>query len=74
MNYTFTQISDTDYQLTIDNEGSFIIFLLSSDLERGLPEHVQMIQDFQDESNVQRFVNLLVANPANAFDLYNGTI
>lgn len=80
-NYTYKQLENTDWELTVFVENQMIMFILSSDVigdennpPRGLPEHIQMIQDFQDASNVERFVNLLVANPANAFALYNGTI
>jgi hypothetical protein len=45
-----------------DADGNFV---------RGLPEHVQMIQDFQDITKLEYFINLLLENPATAFSIYN---
>jgi hypothetical protein len=44
---------------------------MSTDLEKGLPEHVQMIQDFIDTTKLEYFVQLLIENPATAFTIYN---
>lgn len=64
MEYTFTQISETEYELRVET----IIFKF--DIEDIV--HAQMVSDFQNSSNVERFINLLTADPSNAYDIYNG--
>ena len=71
MNYTYTQISDTDWNLVVYLGNEVIYFSMSTDLEKGLPEHVQMIQDFIDTTKLEYFVQLLIENPATAFTIYN---
>jgi len=71
MNYTYTQISDTDWNLAVYLDNEVIYFSMSTDLEKGLPEHVQMIQDFIDTTKLEYFVQLLIENPATAFTIYN---
>ena len=71
MNYTYTQISDTDWNLAVYLGNEVIYFSMSTDLEKGLPEHVQMIQDFMDTTKLEYFVQLLIENPATAFSIYN---
>lgn len=44
-------------------------FLLDSG-ELGLPEHAQMLIDFQDEAKLKVFCNLLDTNPSTAFIKY----
>lgn len=64
--YTFNQINKTMYELRVGT----IIFLF--DIEDTI--HAQMVSDFSDTANIERFINLLEANPSDAFDSYNGTI
>lgn len=79
MNYTYKQIDNGDWVLTVFTENGVIMFILSSDIigdeenpPRGLPEHVQMIQDFQDSSKLEYFIQLLIDNPGTAFTIYLG--
>ena len=71
MNYTYRQISDTDWNLAVYLDNEVIYFSMSTDLEKGLPEHAQMIQDFMDTTKLEYFVQLLIENPATAFTIYN---
>lgn len=71
MEYTYTQISNTDWNLAVYLDNEVIYFSMSTDLEKGLPEHVQMIQDFIDTTKLEYFVQLLIENPATAFTIYN---
>ena len=71
MNYTYAQISDTDWNLAVYLGNEVIYFSMSTDLEKGLPEHAQMIQDFMDTTKLEYFVQLLIENPATAFTIYN---
>jgi len=71
MNYSYKQISDTDWNLAVYLGNEVIYFSMSTDLEKGLPEHVQMIQDFIDTTKLEYFVQLLIENPATAFTIYN---
>jgi hypothetical protein len=71
MNYSYKQISDTDWNLAVYLGDEIIYFSMSTDLEKGLPEHVQMIQDFIDTTKLEYFVQLLIENPATAFTIYN---
>jgi hypothetical protein len=71
MNYSYRQISDTDWNLAVYLGNEVIYFSMSTDLEKGLPEHVQMIQDFIDTTKLEYFVQLLIENPATAFTIYN---
>ena len=71
MNYTYTQINDTDWNLAVYLGNEVIYFSMSTDLEKGLPEHAQMIQDFIDTTKLEYFVQLLIENPATAFTIYN---
>ena len=64
MEYTFEQINETMYELKV---GTFI-FLLDSEETM----HAQMISDFQNEANIERFIDLLNADPSGAYNLYNG--
>jgi hypothetical protein len=64
MEYTFEQLNETMYELKV---GTFI-FLLDS--EETI--HAQMISDFQDKANIERFIDLLNADPSVAYNLYNG--
>lgn len=64
--YTFSQINDTMYELRVGT----IIFLF--DIEDTI--HAQMVSDFSSTANIERFINLLEADPSNAYDLYNGNI
>lgn len=66
MEYTFEQLNETMYELRVGT----IIFLF--DIEDTI--HAQMVSDFSNTANIERFINLLEANPSDAFDLYNGTI
>lgn len=72
MEYLYEQISETDWQITTLVNQKPLFFILSSDLERGLPEHIQMISDFEDVSKLEYFVSLLHENPDTAFNKYNG--
>lgn len=72
MNYNYNQISETDWALVvIRSEQETICFNMSTDPERGFPQHTQMIQDFQDVTKLEHFVNLLLENPSTAFAIYN---
>ena len=72
MEYLYEQISETDWQITTLVNQKPLFFILSSDLERGLPEHIQMIQDFQDVSKLEYFIQLLINDPNTAFTTYLG--
>jgi len=79
MNYNYTQLENGDWQLQVLVGNDVIVFILSEDLTgteemppRGLPEHIQMIQDFQDPSKLEYFVSLLVQDPNTAFLTYLG--
>jgi hypothetical protein len=76
MNYTYTQIENSDWVITnMDTQSTMFILSQEQDADgnfvRGLPEHVQMIQDFQDVTKLEYFINLLLENPATAFSIYN---
>lgn len=72
MNYNYNQISETDWALVvIRSEQETICFNMSTDPERGFPQHAQMIQDFQDVTKLEYFVSLLLENPSTAFAIYN---
>ena len=72
MRYAYSQISETDWSLSvIRSEQETVCFNLSTDPERGFPQHIQMIQDFQDITKLEYFVGLLLENPSTAFTIYN---
>ena len=72
MNYNYTQISETDWALTVvQNEQETICFNMSIDPERGFLQHTQMILDFKDTTKLEYFVSLLLENPSTAFAVYN---
>lgn len=72
MDYNYTQISETDWALTvIRSPQETVCFNMSTDPERGFPQHAQMIQDFQDVTKLEYFVQLLLQNPSTAFTIYN---
>jgi|LakMenE01Jun11ns_1017448.scaffolds.fasta_scaffold9859607_2 hypothetical protein len=78
MEYTYKQIENGDWQLLVIVNEIPIVFILSEDLigtedtpPRGLPEHIQMIQDFKDVSKLEYFIQLLIDNPGTAFSIYN---
>jgi hypothetical protein len=72
MRYTYSQISKTDWALTvIQSEQETICFNMSTDPERGFPQHTQMILDFEDVAKLEYFVSLLLKNPSTAFSIYN---
>ena len=76
MTYTYIQIENGDWVITnMDTQSTMFILSQEQDADgnfvRGLPEHVQMIQDFQDITKLEYFINLLLENPATAFSIYN---
>jgi hypothetical protein len=72
MNYNYNQISETDWALAVvQSEQETICFNMSTDPERGFPQHAQMILDFEDISKLEYFVSLLLENPSTAFSIYN---
>jgi hypothetical protein len=72
MRYTYSQISETDWALTVvRNEQETICFNMSTDPERGFPQHTQMILDFEDITKLEYFASLLLENPSTAFTIYN---
>jgi hypothetical protein len=72
MRYTYSQISETDWALTVvRNEQETICFNMSTDPERGFPQHTQMKLDFEDITKLEYFVSLLLENPSTAFSIYN---
>ena len=64
MDYNFEQIDATIWKLEVGT----IIFLF--DIED--TTHAQMVSDFADTRNIERFIDLLNADPSHAFDIYNG--
>jgi len=67
MEYTFKQIDEVTYELRV---GTIIFLFDTEDLV-----HAQMISDFStSNASIERFVDLLNADPSNAYDIYNGTI
>ncbi len=77
MNYIFIQIENGDWVIAnADTNATLFILSQEQDAEgnfvRGLPEHVQMIQDFQDPSKLEYFIQLLIDNPGTAFTIYLG--
>lgn len=77
MNYIFIQIENGDWVIAnADTNATLFILSQEQDAEgnfvRGLPEHVQMIQDFQDSSKLEYFIQLLIDNPGTAFTIYLG--
>lgn len=67
MEYTFRQIEETMYELRV---GTIIFLFDTEDLV-----HAQMISDFStSDASIERFVDLLNADPSNAYDIYNGAI
>jgi hypothetical protein len=76
MTYTYIQIENGDWVITnMDTQSTMFILSQEQDADgnfvRGSPEHVRMIQDFQDTTKLEYFINLLLENPATAFTIYN---
>ena len=76
VNYSYDQIENGDWVITnTDTQSTMFILSDEQDVEgnfvRGLPEHMQMIQDFQNISNLEYFISLLEADPGTAFMIYN---
>ena len=64
---SYTKINETSAEIRIGN----LVFYLNSDPEFGLPEHGQMISDFDsDPSKLERFQSLLVSDHQTAFTRY----
>ena len=74
MDYTYIQLENGDWEIAVPTESTYgtIMFILSADPDRGLPEHAQMIQDFQDTTKLEYFIQLLIDNPSTAFLTYLG--
>ncbi len=75
--YTYTY--DTEslefkgiFTIQKDN-GTVIMFIIDVDPNTTNDEHILMYEDMKDLDNRQRFVDLLVANPGNAFLTYLST-
>ena len=72
MRYVYSQVSETDWALAVvQGEQETICFNMSTDPERGFPQHAQMILDFEDVAKLEYFVSLLLENPSTAFSVYN---
>ena len=74
--YSYNQIENGDWVITNVDTSSTMFILSDEQAEdgtflRGLPEHVQMIQDFEDVSKLEYFIQLLIDNPGTAFSIYN---
>jgi hypothetical protein len=74
--YSYNQIENGDWVITNVDANSTMFILSDEQAEdgtflRGLPEHVQMIQDFEDVSKLEYFIQLLIDNPGTAFSIYN---
>ena len=75
--YSYDQIENGDWVITNVDANSTMFILSDEQAEdgtflRGLPEHVQMIKDFQDVSKLEYFISLLETNPGTAFTIYSG--
>ena len=65
MEYTYTPVQDTTLmELRTDR---FIFMLDTTE-----PIYDKMLLDFQDASNIERFIALLEEDPNTAFSIYNG--
>jgi len=70
--YIYKQINDTDWLIEVNNLNKNICFVLSSNSEIGLPEHIKMINDFNNDiSKLESFISLLKNNSSTAFLIYN---
>jgi hypothetical protein len=74
--YSYDQIENGDWVITNVDTNSTMFILSDEQAEdgtflRGLPEHVQMIKDFEDVSKLEYFISLLETNLGTAFTIYN---
>ena len=64
MEYTYLPIANTTlFELRVGT----IIFILDSTE----PLHNKMLVDFNEVSNIEKFVFLLIEDPSTAFEIYN---
>lgn len=61
----YEQLTDTTAKVTTTR---YTFYLDSGEI--GLPEHGQLMSDFQDAAKLARFCELLDSNPSTAFTLY----
>jgi hypothetical protein len=64
MEYTYTSVEGTT--LMELRAGQFIFML-----DTTIPMYDKMLLEFQDASNIQRFIALLEQDPNTAFTIYN---
>jgi hypothetical protein len=64
MEYTYTQVEGTT--LMELRAGQFIFLLDTTE-----PMYDKMLLEFQDASNIERFISLLEEDPNTAFTIYN---
>lgn len=76
INYRYSQLENGDWEIhNMDTNSTMFILSEEQDADgnfvRGLPEHPQMIKDFEDKSKLEFFISLLEADPGTAFTIYN---
>jgi len=65
MEYTYTPVQDTTL---MELRTEKFIFMLDTTI----PMYDKMLLEFQDASNIERFIALLEEDPNTAFTIYNG--